>query len=152
MKKLLTALVLVLAAAHQSSAFKPEDGFGVGFVLGTPSGLSLSLPLGSANAVNAVLGYNLGDAANLQVQGDYVWIRENVLPVESGRISVYYGPGAFAIVGRDASAAGIRAVVGIDYRFADVPVQTFLEVGPGINVIPDTEAELGAGLGVRYYF
>ncbi len=170
MRKILTACLFVFASAHVTpaetatsptsaastgstgSAFNPEDGFGIGFVLGSPSGLSLSLPLGPTNAFNAALGYELGKRANLHVQGDYVWIRGNVLPVESGKISVYYGPGAFAVLAKDGTAAGIRAVAGIDYRFQDVPIQTFLEVGPGINILPNTEGFLGAGLGLRYYF
>jgi hypothetical protein len=151
MKKSLTTLAFCLLAASQSSAFKPEDGFGIGFVLGTPSGISASLPIGTGNAVNAALGYDIGSAANLYVQGDYVWILEGLIPVESGKISVYYGPGAFAVVAKN-SAAGIRAVAGIDYRFQDIPLQAFLEIGPGINIVPNTSGVLGAGLGLRYYF
>jgi hypothetical protein len=151
MKKSFAALAFCLVTAFQSSAFKPEDGFGIGFVLGTPSGLSASLPIGTGNAINGVLGYEIGNTANLYLQGDYVWIQDGLIPVESGKISIYYGPGAFAVLAKS-SAAGIRAVVGIDYRFQEIPLQAFLEVGPGINIVPNTVGVLGAGLGLRYYF
>jgi hypothetical protein len=151
MKKSCAALAFCLVAACQSSAFKPEDGFGIGFVLGTPSGISVSLPIGNTNAINGVLGYDIGNEANLHLQGDYVWILEGLIPVESGKISIYYGPGAFAVLAKT-PAAGIRAVAGIDYRFQEIPLQAFLEIGPGINIVPNTVGVLGAGLGLRYYF
>lgn len=134
-----------------ASSFTAENGFGIGFVLGTPSGLSGSLPLGETNAVNAVIGYDLNSGANLFLQADYVWIQPGLIPVESGIASLYYGPGAFARLAKN-TAFGIRGVIGVDYRFENEPLQLFLEFGPGINLIPDTKANVGAGLGLRYYF
>jgi hypothetical protein len=151
---LFSAVVLAIASAipaQAAPAFNAESGFGIGFILGTPTGFSGSLPIGPSNAINAALGYKVTGSANLHVQGDYVWIHKNILPVESGTISAYYGPGAFAVAAKDAFL-GIRVVGGVDYRFAGPPIQVFLEIGPGINIIPDTEANVGGGLGLRYYF
>ena len=150
----LAALVLpVLASASATSAIKPENGFGVGFVLGTPSGLSASLPLGGGTrAINGVLGYDLGHGSALYAQADHVWIRGDLFEITSGKASLYYGPGVFTVLTGDASAVGIRFVGGVDYRFQDTPVQIFLEIGPGINVLPNTSATGTGGLGLRYYF
>jgi hypothetical protein len=144
-------LAALAPGAARAQGFAPENGFGIGFVLGKPSGLTASLPIGDARAINAVLGYDLAGDANLFLQGDYVWIRPGIVPVESGRVSLYYGPGAYARLARN-PAIGVRAAVGVDYRFAEAPLQIFLEVGPGVNVLPDTEVGVGAGLGLRYYF
>jgi hypothetical protein len=151
MKKIFPVLAIVLSAAGSGAAFAPENGFGVGIVLGSPSGLSGSLPMGETNAINAVIGYDAVGHANLHLQADYVWIRNEILPVESGRVSLYYGPGAFAVISGHA-ALGVRAVVGVDYWFQEAPVQLFLELGPGINVLPNTAPAASAGLGARYYF
>ncbi len=148
---LAVATLALLVAPVQAQITKPEDGFGIGFVLGAPTGLSASLPIGSHNALNATLGYKLGDSPNLYTQASYVWIAKDIIPVDVGSVSVYYGPGAFVLASRDA-ALGIQAIGGIDYRFATAPVQVFLEIGPGITLLPDTSPHLGAGLGVRYYF
>ena len=134
------------------SAFKPEEGFGVGFVLGKPSGLSGSLPMnGGTRAINAVLGYALGQGAAMFTQADYVFVRSNLFDIEHGKLSLYYGPGAFAVLSAH-SAVGIRFVGGVDYRFEGVPLQAFLEVGPDIAVVPNISATAGGGLGLRYYF
>lgn len=147
----LSALVLSLALPARAQITIPEEGFGVGFVLGAPTGLSASLPVGDRNAFNAALGYDLAGHPNLFLQADYVWIHKNLIPVDVGSISAYYGPGAFVATSRDA-AVGIRLVGGMDYRFDSAPVQVFLEVSPGISVLPETNPHVGAGLGVRYYF
>lgn len=139
------------ATSASSALFKPEDGFGIGFVLGTPTGISGSLPLGNLNAINATVGWNLGKPANVFAQADYVWFTRDIAPVESGSFSAYYGPGVFTEVSRNPTM-GIHAVAGVEYRFAAAPVQTFLELSPGITVLPSTEATVGAGLGVRYFF
>lgn len=143
--------VCALAAPARAQIVIPEEGFGIGFVIGAPTGLSASLPVGDRNAFNAALGYDLSGHPNLFLQADYVWIHKNIIPVDVGSISAYYGPGAFVAASRHA-AAGIRVVGGVDYRFATAPVQIFLEVAPGISLLPDTDAHGGGGLGVRYYF
>jgi hypothetical protein len=150
--RLAAATALVLPVLAPASALKPEEGFGVGFVLGSPTGLSASLPLGGGTrAINAVLGYDLGHGSALYAQADHVWIRGDLFEIQHGKLALYYGPGAFAVISGH-SAIGIRFVGGIDYRFEDVPLQVFLEVGPGINVLPNTAATVGGGLGLRYYF
>lgn len=148
---LLAVLIAAFPAAASAAAFAPEEGFGIGFVLGTPSGLSASLPLGEGNAINAIAGYALTGEPNLHLQADYVWLFHDLPPVESGKFALYYGPGGFVRIAKDA-AVGIHAVVGVDYRFQDVPLQAFLELGPGIRILPDTEPAATAGLGLRYYF
>ncbi|HLU70444.1 MAG TPA: hypothetical protein VKZ88_06705 [Fibrobacteria bacterium] len=141
----------LLTSPVRAQIAAPENGFGIGFMLGTPTGLSASLPIGDANAFNATLGYDLGGSPNLYAQVSYVWIAKDIIPVDVGSISAYYGPGAFVLASRDA-ALGIQAIGGIDYRFATAPVQVFLEIGPGITLLPDTSPHASAGLGVRYYF
>jgi hypothetical protein len=138
-------------AVGRAAAFAPEDGFGVGVVLGSPTGLSGSLPLGKTNAINAVIGYDLNQDPNLCLQADYLWIAHGIIGAESGKVSLYYGPGAFVTLSGSPSL-GLRAVVGADYWFEQAPVQLFLELGPGLTVIPETRPNPGVGLGARYYF
>jgi hypothetical protein len=150
---MLAALVFTASAsvARAAAPFNAENGFGIGFILGKPTGLSGSLPLGQNMAINAALGYSLTSETNLHAQADYVWFVRDILPVESGTFAAYYGPGAFLIAAKDA-AIGIRMVGGLEYRFDGAPFQVFLEIGPGINILPDTEAYGGGGLGLRYFF
>lgn len=148
--RLLVTTILLGSGAH--AAFSPEKGFGAGFLIGSPAGVSASLPVGERNAFNFLLGYDLTRNANLYLHGDYVWYRHDIFPpVEKGAVSLYYGPGVAAIASGD-PAMGVRAVVGVDYRFPDAPLQLFFEIAPGINVLPRTDVNGSGGLGLRYYF
>jgi hypothetical protein len=42
--------------------------------------------------------------------------------------------------------------VGLSYEFDGAPLDVFLEVVPTLDLIPGTAFDLGAGLGLRYYF
>ena len=47
---------------------------------------------------------------------------------------------------------GVRFPVGIAYLFDGAPVDVFLEVVPTLNLIPDTDVDLDAAIGARYWF
>jgi hypothetical protein len=143
------ALFLSLGVAR--AEFTVPEGFGLGFMLGAPSGLSASLPIGANNAFNFVAGYELVHRPNLVVTGNYVWHRRDLIQVEVGKCSFYYGPGARLRISSDPEV-GLQAVVGIDYFFEGTPIQALFEIGPGINILPDTRPNATAGLGLRYFF
>lgn len=140
--------LLLLASVPHSASF---DGFGIGAQIGSPTGLSGSLPLGDRKAVHATLGIRPGGPADLGLTVDYVWFKPEIVPVESGRLSAYIGPGVMVELSRNAFI-GVRAAAGFEYRFADAPVQLFVEFGPGLRVLPDARADAHAGLGARYFF
>lgn len=165
------ALLIGLSAlATQVVADPPASrGVGVGFVLGNPSGLSAKLPAGGVNALQFVLAYDQGrgwgnrgwDNADcgpnndcdgrLYFGGDYVWYNHNVIPVSQGRLPFYYGPGAWASVSDD-TGFGIRFALGLEYQFATAPFDVFLEIAPGVRVIPNTQGYVSSGLGGRFFF
>jgi hypothetical protein len=134
------------SAAHAASA---ESGIGVGFVFGAPSGLSFKIPAGS-NSMNLAVGYDLNHEV-LAIRGEYAWYAYNVFPVNKGKLPVYFGPGVHADIRNDA-AIGVHAILGIEYQFADAPLDVFLELGPGINLTPSTDPSLSGGLGMRFFF
>jgi hypothetical protein len=149
---ILASLALLLGTGGAHAAFSPDKGFGVGFILGAPTGISGSLPVGDANAFNALLGYDVTQDANLYLHGDYVWHRHDVFPpVDKGAFSLFYGPGVAATISRD-PVLGVRAVVGVDYRLPDAPIRVLFEIAPGISILPRTEILGSGGLGLRYYF
>ena len=154
------AALLTLSSAASAASPSPTiipsspttDGFGIGFILGDPSGISASLPVGANNAFNVLAGYQTSyGGANLALLGDYVWHVRDLIPVEVGKISFYYGPGVRTLFAREFEA-GIRVVLGVDYLFEGTPLQALFEISPGINIVPDTEPTVTGGLGLRYFF
>jgi hypothetical protein len=164
--------IALLGMMAGSSAGAPAAGsdFGLGFVLGNPSGLSAKLPAGSVNAFHRILAYNQHDGwgnrgwddrncgpdnngcdGRLYLGGDYVWYNYNAIAVSKGRLPFYYGPGVWTSVANDAGV-GIRFALGLEYQFATAPFDIFLEIAPGIRVIPNTNGYVSSGLGGRFYF
>ena len=47
---------------------------------------------------------------------------------------------------------GVRIPVGLAYMFADAPFDIFVEVVPILDLVPDTDFDLNAALGGRFYF
>jgi len=137
------------------AASADDSNFGLGFMLGNPSALSARIATSGTNAVDLLLGYDLYAPEQdgvLYLGGDYLWYNYSLIPVSRGRLPVYYGPGIQATISSEHASVGIRGVLGLEYQFANAPFDLFLEVGPGINVIPNTDPNVSAGFGARYFF
>jgi len=154
---------MAFAAPRPAAADPSEKGtFGLGLILGEPTGISAKLYLKDDQAIQAAAG-SAFVGGGLQVHVDYVfhpWILEDR---ESFTLPVYLGPGLRGIVydkgrgGNSYFALGLRAVVGILFDFKTVPLDAFVEVaGVGEYGFSSTEGGFGltlnAGAGVRYYF
>ena len=47
---------------------------------------------------------------------------------------------------------GVRIPFGLAYWFESQPIEVFLEIAVILDLAPATELDLGAGLGIRYFF
>ena len=175
MKKIIATLGFIALATGLASAQNQRESFGLGIILGNPSGLSAKIPAG-ANSINAILGYNSyrdgwrdcdgpgnnnncynnGDGS-LYLGADYIFYNYNLIRVSKGRLPLYYGPGLNATFwdapsGEDGIRVGIRIAVGLEYQFASAPFDIFFEIAPGINVVPNTSGYVMAGIGTRFFF
>lgn len=134
--------------------------FGVGLILGEPTGISAKLYLQDDQALQAGVGFAfIGDGLHLHV--DYVfhpWILQSR---DSFVLPVYVGPGVRVINyerGRDNTVftLGLRAVGGLLFDLKTVPLDVFVEVA-GVLEFGFSGGEgfgltLNAAAGARYYF
>lgn len=142
--------ILMGFALHSAAiAGNAESGLGLGFVFGAPSGLSIKVPAG-ANSLNMAVGYDLNHQ-DMSLRAEYAWYAYNVFPVARGRLPIYFGPGVHANIHNDA-AIGVHGILGLEYQFANAPLDVFLEIGPGINLTPSTHTNVSGGLGMRFFF
>lgn len=157
-------IVLVgLGAAERTAAAQPieKGSFGLGIIIGEPTGISAKLYLDDDTAVAAAAG-SAFIGGGLQVHADYLlhpWVLENrelfVLPA-------YVGGGA-RLLSHDTGTAqdlhiGARAVGGILFDFKELPLDAFFEVAAVLDFAFSNDdhggfgIDLNAGLGTRYYF
>lgn len=128
--------------------------FGAGIIIGEPTGVSLKYWLNDTLAVDGAAGWSFHDNSEFYLHGDLLAHNFDLIPVSKGKLPVYLGGGVFARF-RDEhhdNQIGVRVPVGISYMFADLPVDVFAEVAPGIDLAPSTRFDLMGGVGIRYWF
>ena len=142
-----------------------RTGFGVGVILGEPTGLSVKKWISDTSAIDAAAAWSFDDFESFQLHVDY--IRHNFDLIQSrklaGQFAVFYGIGGRLKLkdsnrgkdqtGEDDDARmGLRVPFGLSYTLKQNPVEFFAEVVPLLDVVPEAKPGLGAGVGARYYF
>ena len=144
----LTGLVGVLLGG---SIAAQERGFGLGIILGEPTGLSAKLWTGAKTAFDAAAAWSIDEKDTSYLHADYLVHNFNLLTLERDSLPFYYGIGGTVRLTKN-ERAGIRLPLGLAYIFEDAGVDIFLEVVPLFFVLPDTNFSINSGLGIRYFF
>jgi len=139
-----------------------DHGFGLGIILGEPTGLSAKAWTSKDNAFDFAIAwsfnnyhhdnnnYNHNDGT-LLLQADYVWHFFNAISVSKGKLPLYIGIGGRAVLA-DNPSFGVRVPFGINYLFANAPIDIFAEIVPIMDLSPSTDFGIGGGIGIRYWF
>ena len=151
--KSLTTLILLLIFLSLSSrglAYEKND-FGLGIILGSPTGISAKLWLSKSTAFDVAAAWSFSRKGRLQIHGDYLWHNFKLIKVEEGSFPLYYGLG-FRVNFGDEMEAGLRFPVGLEYLFSRAPFDIFIEVVPVLRVIEKTSFEMDGAIGARFFF
>jgi hypothetical protein len=127
-----------------------QKSFGIGIILGDPTGVSAKLYTGNSNAFDFAAAWSFEGSGNFLFQTDYVW-QSALSKTSGGTFALYYGIGG-RIVFADDPTVGLRIPIGIDYIFSDAPIDIFAEIVPVLDLIPSTDFDLNGGIGVRFWF
>ena len=141
---------LVIFVVISLSTTYAQKSFGLGIILGEPSGLSAKLWTGGNNAFDFAAAWSFKGDGNLLLQADYVW-HSGLNNSSSGKFLLYYGIGARIIFSNDPDV-GVRVPIGLDYLFGSAPIDIFVEVVPVLDLIPSTNFNLNGGIGIRFWF
>lgn len=153
-KKLAILLLLLSLSVSFTLAedFENTKKFGLGIMLGEPSGISGKYFLNSTNAIDFGLGYSIATNGKLNIHVDYLHHKEGVFNTNQ-RLILHYGFGAkIKTFSNSDDAFGLRGVIGITWTQDDLPFDAFIEIAPVFMLLPSTELEIDASIGARYYF
>jgi hypothetical protein len=156
MKSKITIISLFLSVLS-ANAFA-QDKFGLGVILGEPTGLSLKYWLGKEHAIDGAVAWSYSENDSLQLHTDYLVHNYDVFNTDE--LPFYCGLGARLKFkeddgrGRNENHAifGIRIPLGVTYVFDDAPVDLFFELVPVLDLAPDVELDINAAIGLRIYF
>ncbi|MBK7631541.1 MAG: outer membrane beta-barrel protein [Ignavibacteriales bacterium] len=144
--------MILLITIFSGAAFAQSNGFGLGIILGEPTGISVKYWTTSSTAFDFGLGYSLKKNSRLHLHADYLFHVKN-LAHTTENISFYYGPGArLRVVENGDSRLGFRFDVGLVWIPRNAPVDVFLEIAPLLDIIPQTDFSVNGGIGIRYFF
>lgn len=157
LKLLILALVagafICMSPQIAKSQANPDNSrnFGIGVMLGEPTGISIKSWSGDRSAFDVGAAWSLSDRDEaIHLHADYLlhsWFDD----IEQGRLAFYYGLGGRIIFSDDANA-GIRVPLGLNYVFETAPFDIFVEAVPILDLTPDTEFAGNGAVGIRYYF
>jgi len=144
-------LIIILIVFNKSSV--KGESFGLGIILGEPTGISLKIWQGKETAIDGAIAWSLGKNNSLHLHGDYLFHKFELLKVKKGKLPIYYGFGArIRIQENNDSKLGFRFPLGLNYLFERSPFDIFLEIAPIFNIFPSTDFDLNASFGVRFFF
>jgi len=159
MRKVFTILCLTMIATVAIQFSSKAQGYdnAIGGRFGAANGITFKTTLGENKMLDLI--------ANFRSNNNYKYFRvtglyEVYLPIPEARgLNWYYGGGAsIGSVTRkwdDSSDLylSLDGVLGLDYKFADAPINLSLDWKPAIQLTPDTDFDAsGVGLSLRFTF
>lgn len=156
------ALLLMLFSYDHADA--QQRKFGLGLIVGEPTGISAKLWTSPVNAFDFGLGWSYGGdrvgryygyyngGQRVHFHMDYLWHSFDAIR-STERFPLYYGVG-----GRLNSGAGyndsfaVRGVFGIAWLPRRTPIDIFVELVPSLQLTYYTAFAIDAGVGIRYFF
>jgi hypothetical protein len=147
----------------------PAHPLAAGATLGSPTGLTGKLWLDRKSAVDLGLAFSF-DSFFL-VYADYLahfpsGFAGRETPAFFRELTPYFGIGGVLFIstnslrhdgryftaGGSSAGLGVRIPLGIEWRPVDPRLGVYVEIAPGVGVVPSTFGFLQGGLGIRFYF
>ena len=147
-----TVLITLIFVLLSINIYSQQSGTGVGIMVGEPTGLSAKSWVSSNEAFAAGLGWHFvgpNDGVNFHL--DYLYHIDNSLHTNFS-FPLYYGFGVRLREDGKDFGLGFRGVGGILFYLDPEPIDIFFEIAPIFKLLPETNLELDAALGARYYF
>ena len=153
---LLITCLITIGSSHSHA----QGSFGVGLILGEPTGISWKYKLNRRNAFDGAIGISPFDRMRLQV--DYLWMSR---PFNDQSFIFSYGVGMAVgfgeryvtgrrgVFGSFASDAGFAARVplSLTYDIPRSPVELGFEIAPLIIFGPNSGFGMDGGILIRFY-
>jgi len=156
MKQFDLAVIALCVFFSVQTSNAQERKFGLGVMIGEPTGFSAKLWTSNSNAFDFGLGWSVINKYNysgnrIHLHVDYLWHSFNAIS-SSERFPLYYGIGGRFKGGENEGSLAVRGVLGIAWMPRQTPIDIFLEVAPSLELTPSTGFAIDAAIGARYYF
>ncbi len=142
------AIALAVAAESRPAQARPQSDFGLGIILGRPSGVTMEFGLAANQSIDLAIGIDTFRGDHFYVHGNYLFYLSPVIQGQAD-LSPYLGAGIFFSGG---PRGGIRAPFGFSLDFQAAPLKLFIEVAPHLRLVDEVDLDFGVAGGFRYFF
>ena len=147
------ALSVIMAFVFCDEAWAEGGPFGLGIILGEPTGISGKYYLNETHAIDGAVAWSLSGDNDFHLHGDYLFHEYSLIEPDKGKLPVYVGIGGRFLFRQSRDTEfGVRIPVGLNYIFATIPIDLFGEIVPILDLFPDVEFDLEGAIGARFYF
>lgn len=139
--------------------------WGLGAVIGDPTGLSANYFLSENRSLHSVLAYDIDGDDQFYFASHYTWRRPNAFDLTNFNLGWFYGAGAqleFHDHDHDHGKhrhhhdnklnLGPSGTLGLFHQFEKVPLEVFLKSNLTLYVFDSTDLDLDLMLGLHYNF
>jgi hypothetical protein len=141
-------LFFMSVSAAYAASDKDSHEFGLGIVLGEPSGINGQFYWGPKTAIDVTAAWSFHDW--LMVAGDFQVY--NYILDSPREWKWYYGIGTYlALPKNDHGSFGVRIPLGLRYHIPHSVVDVWGEVDPALKLVDETAADLQGGIGVTFW-
>jgi len=164
LKHLLVLILTICLTMFISKTTAQDRSFGMGIMLGEPTGLSAKLWTSSTTAFDFGVGLSIGGdrigVANVYYNGDnrvhlhfdYLLHAFNAVG-STDEYPIYYGMGVrFNTGGGYYNSLAVRFVLGLAWMPHDTPIDMFIEFVPSLQLTSEPAFAMDSAVGLRYYF
>jgi len=145
--------VLSTNAAPTIAPINEAGNFGLGPLIGEPTGLSVKYWLSDKMAIDGGAAWSFVDPDGFQLHADFLFHKFDLFHISDGSLPLYFGAGGrVKFVEHGDNRAGLRGPVGVSYFIPKSRVELFAEVAPVLDLAPTTTLEWNGGIGLRVYF
>ncbi len=154
------AALIGLSVSTPVDAKKPGP-FGIGVMLGDPSGVSGKVYLQDTMALDFGVGVGFFGGNNFHTHADLLF-QYGLRSFSAGQLDWFIGGGpkfSFFWSGRGngngnraRSALGGRGAAGLSWTFKHAPVELFMEAAAGFWLVDFVAFDFDGSVGARYYF
>jgi len=152
MVRFVVTLALLVTLSSCTTTAAQGRGFGLGIILGEPTGLSFKKWRSDTTAIGGAVAWSFGKKNELHLHGDYLVHNFDVFRSKKENLASYYGIGGRIKIIKDESRLGVRIPLGINYILEKAPLDIFLEFVPLLDLVPSTDFEVNGAIGIRYLF
>jgi hypothetical protein len=135
---------------NSGGTYLGDKGLGIGIYLGRTAALSVKTWVNRNDALQFDAGWDF-NGGYIGLGAAYLIHNFDIIKVEGNKVPLYLGIKGYAGLWSGGADIGVQIPLGIDWIFRTAPIDIFLQIEPGIQIVPSTTPAWNGGIGIRYW-